>query len=58
MKGEREMNATYNIRMLRWTRHNGNCLHVYCRLRDLGVGKVWARRLARLWELASGWIIY
>jgi len=52
------MNATYNIRMLRWTRHNGNCLHVYCRLRDLGVGKVWARRLARLWELASGWIIY
>lgn len=30
--------------------HKCNCLHVYCRLRNLGFSKPTAKRIGRLWE--------
>jgi len=30
--------------------HRGNVLHIYCRLVDMGLGKVWARRICSVLE--------
>ena len=34
------------IQIGKWLQHQSNELHVYCRLREIGFGKVWARKLA------------
>jgi len=44
--------------VMRWTRHNFNALHLYCRLRDMGLSKVWAGRVARLIEPMIKTILY
>ena len=38
--------------------HRCNSLHVYCRLRDLGVNKLWARRLATAYEALFKRVVY
>ena len=41
-----------------WIRHHLNPLHVYCRLRDLGMDRKRARDWARWWERVirrAGW---
>ena len=34
------------IQIGKWLQHQSDELHVYCRLREIGFGKVWARKLA------------
>lgn len=36
-----------------WREHYLNVLHLYCRLRDIGIGKTWAMRTARVlaWKI-------
>jgi hypothetical protein len=36
--------------MREWINHTFNALHVYCRLRDLGVADRIARKIASLYE--------
>jgi len=47
-----------SIQMLMWTRHNGNALHIYCRLVDFGFSKKWAARLAKGYEFLTKNILY
>jgi len=38
--------------------HYANVLHCYCRLRDLGVPKPLARKIAEIYETLTHWILY
>jgi hypothetical protein len=38
--------------------HHCNAAHVYCRLRNLGLGKPLAHQIAALWERVSRFALY
>ncbi|MCR4288386.1 MAG: hypothetical protein NUW09_10295 [Deltaproteobacteria bacterium] len=38
--------------------HHLNSLHVYCRLLNLGVPKLWARKLTGAWERVFHPVVY
>jgi len=50
------MRVTPEMRQL--TQHSLCCLHVYCRMRDMGIPKKWAARIGRAYELIINIIIY
>ena len=51
-----QMRVTPEMRQL--TQHSLCCLHVYCRMRDMGIPKKWAARIGRAYELIINIIIY
>jgi len=58
---EKKMATTaraHSIQMMMWTRHNFNALHLYCRLRDLGLKKTHAEWLTRVIEPLVRFVIY
>jgi len=44
--------------MKRFLCHHLNALHVYCRLLEFHVPKIWARRIAGTWERATHPFLY
>lgn len=50
------MELTREMRMISQASLNG--MHIYCRLRDMGISKKWAARFARFCERIINPIIY
>jgi hypothetical protein len=51
------MNARIQA-MKQLTQHSTNVLHIYCRLRDMGLSKKWAGRVAKVYERTFGLLPY
>ena len=47
-----------SIQMMMWTKHNFNAVHIYCRLRDLGLSKAHAGWLTKVIEPLIRVVIY